>query len=194
MTSSCSSWLPKPPKRPDNPASLRPIGVVAPEGKILAGLVLQRLKATLKAAMSEVAQFGSAPGRGTEETICKSLAHIDEARARTATDQRVAGQGTRGVKLKGSPTLSVDMGKAFDTVYRVRVREALEVASADPFLIDVVGKLHTETFYEMTTSARAFSIATRRGIKQACKLAPSFFACSSDVCQTSATHKCSQGY
>ena len=101
--------------------------------------------------MSEVAQFGSAPGRGTEETICKSLAHIDEARARTATDQRVAGQGTRGVKLKGSPTLSVDMGKAFDTVYRVRVREALEVASADPFLIDVVGKLHTETFYEMTT-------------------------------------------
>ena len=47
--SSSISWLPKPPKKPDKPASLRPIGVIAPEGKILAGFVRQRLKPALKA-------------------------------------------------------------------------------------------------------------------------------------------------
>ena len=43
VTSSQISWLPKPPKKPDKPESLRPIGVIAPEGKILAGLVRRRL-------------------------------------------------------------------------------------------------------------------------------------------------------
>ena len=38
ITSSSISWLPKPPKKPDKPASLRPIGVIAPEGKVLAHL------------------------------------------------------------------------------------------------------------------------------------------------------------
>ena len=66
ITSSSISWLPKPPKKPDKPASLRPIGVIAPEGKILAGFVRQKLKPALKAAMEEVTQFGFVPGRGTE--------------------------------------------------------------------------------------------------------------------------------
>ena len=74
------SWLPKPPKKPDKPESLRPIGVIAPEGKILAGLMRQRLKPALKSAMSGFAQFGFVPGRGTEEAICKALTHVDEAR------------------------------------------------------------------------------------------------------------------
>ena len=32
ITLSCISWLPKPPQKPDPPVSLRPIGVIAPEG------------------------------------------------------------------------------------------------------------------------------------------------------------------
>ncbi|OLP82717.1 hypothetical protein AK812_SmicGene36607 [Symbiodinium microadriaticum] len=62
--------------------------------------------------------------------------------------------------------------KAFDMVDRRRLREALELAAADPFLIDLVGKLHVE----MTANDQAFSVATKRGIKQGCKLAPSLFA------------------
>ena len=44
VTSSQISWLPKPPKKADKPESLRPIGVIAPEGKILAGALRKRLK------------------------------------------------------------------------------------------------------------------------------------------------------
>ena len=41
------------------------------------------------------------------------------------------------------------MSKAFDTVDRVRLREALEAANADPFLVEVVGMLHIEALYDM---------------------------------------------
>ena len=50
--------------------------------------------------------------------------------------------------MKGSLTLSVDVSKAFDTVDRRRLREVLEEASADPLLIEVVGKLHIQALYE----------------------------------------------
>ena len=176
ITSSSISWLPKPPKKPDKPASLRPIGVIAPEGKVLAGHVRRKLRPTLQAAMSEVTQFGFVPGRGTEEAICKALTHIDEARDRARHIPRQAGRGHGGVTLRGSLTFSVDMSKAFDMVDRRRLRESLELANADPFLIDLVGKLHIQALYDMTASDQAFSIATRRGIKQGCKLAPSLFA------------------
>ena len=95
VTSSQISWLPKPPKKPDKPESLRPIGVIAPEGKILAGLMRQRLKPALKSAMSGLAQFGFVPGRGTEEAICKALTHIDEARQRAAASRKITRKGTR---------------------------------------------------------------------------------------------------
>ena len=68
------------------------------------------------------------------------------------------------------------MSKAFDTVDRVRLREALEAKAADPLLVEVVGMLHIKALYRMTASDQSFTIATNRGIKQGCKLAPSLFA------------------
>ena len=118
-TSSSISWLPKPPKKPDKPASLRPIGVIAPAGKVLAGYLRKQLKPALRTAMSEVTQFGFVPGRGTEEAICKALTHVDEARGRARHNQRQGGRGHRGLKLQGSLTFSVDVSKAFDMVDRI---------------------------------------------------------------------------
>ena len=149
VTSSQISWLPKPPKKPDKPESLRPIGVIAPEGKILAGALRKRRKPALHAAVQG---------------------------QRAALLQRAPGRGHQGLQLKGSLTLSVDMSKAFDMVDRVRLREALEASVADPFLIEVVGLLHIKALYRMTASDAAFDIAAKRGIKQGCKLAPSLFA------------------
>ena len=176
VISSQISWLPKPPKKPDKPESLRPIGVIAHEGKILAGALRKRLKPALQTAMQGLPQFGFVPGRGTEEAICKAVSHVDEARQRAALFQRAPGRGHQGLQLKGSLTLSVDMNKAFDMVDRVRLREALEASAADPLIIEVVGLLHISALYRMTASDKAFDIATKRGIKQGCKFAPPLFA------------------
>ena len=80
----------------------RPIGVIAPEGKILAGALRKRLKPALQTAMQGLPQFGFVPGRGTEEAICKALSHVDEARQRAALIQRSPGRGHQGLQLKGS--------------------------------------------------------------------------------------------
>ena len=176
ISSSQISWLPKPPKKPDKPSSLRPIGVIAPEGKVLAGILRKRFKPTLKRAMTGVAQFGFVPGKGTEEAICKALTHMDESKQRSQATMKAPGRGQAGLRLRGSLAMSVDMSKAFDTVDRVKLREALEASEADPNLIEVVGLLHVKALYRMTASDQQFEIATRRGIKQGCKLAPSLFA------------------
>ena len=73
VTSSQISWLPKPPKKPDKPESLRPIGVIAPDGKILAGALRKRLKRALQTAMQGLPQFGFVPCRGTGSNLQSSL-------------------------------------------------------------------------------------------------------------------------
>ena len=80
--------------------------MVAPEGKILAELVRQRLKKTLMETVAGATQFGFMIGRGTEEAICKALTHVDEARERTLSLNKIGGQGHRGVS---QPDMKFDM-------------------------------------------------------------------------------------
>ena len=92
--------------------------------------------------------------------------------------QRKAGRKFQGPQFTGSLTLSVDMSKAFDMVDRSLLRQALEDIQMDPELIEIIGKLHVEALYKMTVDGTDFSVMTKRGIKQGCKLAPSLFAIS----------------
>ena len=57
LTSSQIAWLPKPGKKPDKPEKLRPVGVIAPEGKILAGHVRKLIKDRLRQSVNNVPQF-----------------------------------------------------------------------------------------------------------------------------------------
>ena len=64
------------------------------------------------------------------------------------------------------------MSKAFDMVDRTLLRKALEDTQVDPELIEIIGKLHVDALYKMTVDGADFSVKTKRGIKQGCKLAP----------------------
>ena len=176
LTSSQIAWLPKPGKKPDKPEKLRPIGVIAPEGKILAGHVRKLIKGRLCQSVSNIPQFGFVPNRGTQEAISKALKHMDEGRQTHRLYKREAGRRFQGPQFIGSLTLSVDMSKAFDMVDRTLLRRALEDIQLDPELVEIVGKLRLEALYKMTVDGTDFSIITKRGIKQGCKLAPSLFA------------------
>ena len=178
LTSSQIAWLPKPGKKPDTPEKLRPIGVIAPEGKILAGHVRKLIKDRLCQSVNRIPQFGFVPNRGTEEAVSRALKHMDEGRRTHCLYQRKAGSKFQGPQLIGSLTLSVDMSKAFDMVDRTLLRKALEDIQMDPELIEIIGKLHVDALYKMTVDGTDFSVMTKRGIKQGCKLAPSLFAIS----------------
>ena len=61
-------------------------------------------------------------------------------------------------------------------VDRTLLRKALEDTQLDSRLVEIIGKMHVDALYKMTVDGSDFSIKTKRGIKQRCKLAPSFFA------------------
>ena len=103
---------------------------------------------------------------------------MDGGRRTHCLNQRKAGSKFQGPQLIGSLTLSVDMSKAFDMVDRTLLRKALEDIQMDPELIEIIGKLHVDALYKMTVDGTDFSVMTKRGIKQGCKLAPSLFAIS----------------
>ena len=176
LTSSQIAWLSKPGKKPDKPDKLRPIGVIAPEGKIFAGHVRKLIKERMCQSVSNIPQFGLALNRGTEEAISKALKHMDEGRQQHQLYKLEAGKRLQGPQFMGSLTLSVDMSKAFDMVDRVLLRRALEDIQLDPELVEIIGKLHVEALYKMSVDGTDFSITAKRGIKQGCKLAPSLFA------------------
>ena len=178
LTSSQIAWLPKPGKKPDRPEKLRPIGIIAPEGKILAGHARKLVKDRLCQSVNTIPQFGFVPDRGTEEAISRALKHMDEGRQTHSLFQRKAGRKSQGPQLIGSLTLSVDTSKAFDMVNRSLLPQARRTYQLDPELIEIIGKLHVEALYKMTVDGTDFSVLTKRGIKQGCKLAPSLFAIS----------------
>ena len=99
LTSSQIAWLPKPGKNPDKPEKLRPIGIIAPEGKILAGHVRKENKERLCQTVNTIPQFGFVPSRGTEEAISRALKHMDEGRQTHSLFQRKAGRKTHGPQL-----------------------------------------------------------------------------------------------
>ena len=56
----------------------RPIGVIAPEGKILAGHVRELIKLAMCQALHDKPRFRFVPNRGTEEAISKALSSRSE--------------------------------------------------------------------------------------------------------------------
>ena len=92
LTSSQIAWLPKPGKKPDKPEKLRPIGVIAPEGKILAGYVRKQIKPALSQSLQDKPQFGFVPNRGTGEATGQALTHTDEGRQQRNSTERLAGK------------------------------------------------------------------------------------------------------
>ena len=78
LTCSQIAWLPQPGQKPDKPDKLRPIGVVAPEGKILAGHARRQSKSFFQSLLDKP-QFGFVLHGGTEEAIGEALAHMMKA-------------------------------------------------------------------------------------------------------------------
>ena len=169
------SWLPKPNKPPCKPEHLRPIGVLSVPAKILAGVVREEVSSTVQHMARNAPQYAYLKKRGTREAILQAVKHLEEARALAAVGQRrhrLQGSTSHRTPLLGSIVLSLDLSKAFDSVNRQGLMQALEQLGIDASTRQHVQQLHTDTTYHMTISGVPIAVSVTSGIKQGCKLAP----------------------
>ena len=173
------AWIPKPGKPATAMKNLRPIGVISVPGKVLAGAVKTRIAPALQERSQLEPQFAYIRKRGVRDAIAKACQHLDlvqEMRQEHRRDMHKAQQGQRRLPLAGALTVSVDLSKAFDSVNRQELLEALDKLNIDQTTKDFVVQLHSCTSYNMGTNGLEFSVPTSSGIKQGCKLAPALWS------------------
>ena len=169
------SWLPKPNKPPCKPENLRPIGVLSVPAKILAGVVREEVSSIVQTKAQNSPQFAYLKRRGTREAILHAVKHIEEANALAELGQRrrrLHNKHERGQRILGSVILSLDLSKAFDSVNRAGLMQALEDLGVEENTRAHVRQLHENTTYYMTVSGVSIAVSVTSGIKQGCKLAP----------------------
>ena len=169
------SWLPKPGKVPNRPANLRPIGVLSVPAKILAGIVREEVSSTIQQKAQNAPQFAYLKKRGTREAILHAVKHLEEASSLAEIGKRrrrLHEQGNQTLQVLGSVIVSLDLSKAFDSVNRTQLMQALEDLGVEAHTRQLVQQLHTNTTYRMTISGISVAVSVTSGIKQGCKLAP----------------------
>ena len=73
--------IPKPGKPADKPQNLRPLGILRPDAKGLAGAARELLSPGLQECMRDVPQFTYLPGGGLSDAHARLVRHLQEVRS-----------------------------------------------------------------------------------------------------------------
>ena len=171
--------IPKPGKPADKPTQLRPLGILRPDAKGLAGAARELLAPYVVPFMKPLPQFAYLPGRGLSDAQSRVVQHLREVRqigrsAKPSREDRKRGLGPPS--LVGGITFALDLSQAFDTVSRQDILEQLQALSVEPSLVSLVHGLHHSSKYRLHAQGGYTEVETTTGIKQGCKLAPTLFS------------------
>ena len=128
--------IPKPGKPADKPAQLRPLGILRPDAKGLAGTAKELLEPLTLPYMRPLPQFAYLPGRGLSDAQSR-VVQLREVRelCRAASPSRTELQrGHCPADLVGGITFALDLSQAFDTVSRSEILSLLAGLGADASL------------------------------------------------------------
>ena len=171
--------IPKPGKPADKPAHLRPLGILRPDAKGVAGAARELLSPGLQEHMKEIPQFAYLQGRGLSDAHACLVQHLREVRQVCGTaspGRQELREGALHPDLVGGLTFALDLSQAFDTVSRQDIIDTLPELSDDPELVSLVHALHHRSAHRLTAQGDTAKVETTTGIKQGCKLAPSLFS------------------
>ena len=84
--------------------------------------------------------------------------------------------GVPRVSCSGGALLSIDLSRAFDTVPRRALSQALRAAGVDSELHDLVLDLHEHCQYEISQGQYADKFDMQCGVRQGCSLSPLLYA------------------
>ncbi|CAE7524862.1 Pol [Symbiodinium sp. CCMP2592] len=175
LTDATMAMLPKPNKPAHILANLRPIGLMAPTSKALAGILKLRMMEWQLPLLRNRPQYAYLPNRGTMDALFRIHKHVKEA-VELFRSSRVTRFGVyRGQKPRpftGALSLSLDLSRAFDLTDRPKLFQALRDYQVPTAVIEVAHRLHHGSrFLYQAGSCRSNFVPTN-GLKQGCKVAP----------------------
>ena len=167
--------LPKVGKSPHVLGNLRPIGLMGPPSKALAGALRDRMLEQLTQLVTQRPQFAYTAGRGTLNALLRIHMHVAEANT-LLRSQHISRfgmhAGRRPLPLAGALSLSLDLSRAFDLADRCSIYCTLEKYQVPRAVIDVVQRLHTGAQFVYQAGAHTAAFVPTNGLKQGCKVAP----------------------
>ncbi|CAE7840736.1 Pol [Symbiodinium sp. CCMP2592] len=171
--------LPKPGKPLKSPAHLRPISLLAPEAKILASIVAQRLKEPAKAYLASLPQFAYVEGRTLQQALERVLGHCAQVRGLVQGNTRNIHNkrsGRTSLSLYGGCQLSLDLTSAYDLVQWPLLRLALIDAAIPEPLIQLIMLVHHSAKLALQHCGLKQTVSLKRGLRQGCSLSPTLWA------------------
>ena len=172
-------FIPKPSKPATTPGNLRPLGIIRPDGKGLAGACRDLLKPITEAHLRDIPQFAYQPHRGLSDALGRAIQHVTDVRAACKRHRRTRRELKLGIgktQLEGGICFALDLSQAFDMVDRADLIATLEQAHADTAVVDLVASLLAGSRYGIRAQGEETHVTSITGIKQGCKLSPTLFS------------------
>ena len=160
--------LPKPNKTPSKPQAFRPICLQHPVNKAFAGIQCHLILSQAYPTLRQLPLYAYLPSRGTRDCLLIVASHCRQVRD-TCSQFR---SSPNAPGMQGGLQISLDMEKAFDTVARSMVLQALDQYQFD---VDVLRLIHSWLAphkYYIPFKQLIGHVTACRGIKQGSKDAP----------------------
>ena len=171
-------FLNKPGKSSDNPANLRPISLLDPLGKVLMNRLGYLMRLHTLPLIQQFPQFAYLPGRSINDAIRRVLSHCEQFRTTASMLQHKIHRRAAGVEqeVAGSFIVSLDLSRAFDTVPRQRLYEALHRVGVPTELITFLQHIYNNIECTFVYKGIKRTYKTETGIRQGCSAAPTLWA------------------
>ena len=171
-------WLNKPSKPPTTMSAKRPIGLMPPCAKSLAGAVAKQILEHLRPMLDHMPQFAYCAERGVNDAILKVHSYFNEIESLQKgqiQNRFKMHQSVKQLACHGGACLSLDLSSAFDSVSRDLLIQSLLDHQIPHDLINIVQQLHHDAKYIFQTDNAQGQVTTSNGIKQGCRAAPTLW-------------------
>ena len=173
-------FLGKAGKAGDSPSHLRPIALLEPMGKAMAGILKQHLLPSVEPWTAELNLHGYLPHRSPQQALsvvfdhCRAVREAAQAQGRSYYLLRA---GVKRGSCAGGLQLSIDFSHAFDCIDRDLLRRSLEMMQVPPALLGLIMQWVQATSFHLGSGQHAVCYDSVQGIRQGCKLSPTLWVC-----------------
>ena len=174
-----TSWiilLTKPNKPPNQPANLRPISLLHPISKAITRLLSLKARQAALPTLSKQPQFAYLPNRSTRDALIRAFHHCRETRTLTSTQANTTYQRylnpNQVPSFIGGFLISIDINKAFDSVPRQQLIQALNSLNIPPSILHPLVAFLAPSPCQVHHKSHNSNFEATRGLRQGSTDAP----------------------